>query len=991
MPFSLLIMPIIKKLVMRGFKSFVKQTEILFTKHLNLVVGPNGSGKSNITDAICFVLGRLSMKSIRAARSANLIFNGGKHGKPAHEATISLVFDNSDKGFSNKPLEVVISRTVRRDGSSVYKIGNETKTRQEILELLASAGIDPHGFNIILQGQIASFTSMPAEKRRQIIEEVAGINVYEIRKEKSLRELEKTNDKLKEIKVILNERSAFLKNLEEERATALKYNKLKKEIKEDKLSVLWKQISEKKIKKEEIEKFIKIKQNKLKKLDEGVKDFREKIRKNEIKIFDIEKEIQRSTGTVQGSLRESISKLKEEIARSEVKKEHFKDQLKSLDERQESLKESLNSLSKEISDLEDEQEEQQKSKKGDKDESVKRKISELSSDISRIKNDLFNIEQQKEKLFLNREELGKKRAHLGEKESYYLDLKQEISELSSEIKRIDSRVKEEEKSLNVKQIKKERREHQKIFEKKQKEIISIKEELTSLLTEKNLRGGDINGILNLDKCPVCKQIVSEKYKKILSKDFEILVSKINSSIKDKNKQAEEVSKHVSELVMRIEEFVELEKRGEIVQRDLEDFESKRARLEKLKNQEKDFLREIDNLKEIIKDLEKREKNPKILNEKYDELKFKLESYQEKLTTLKSTSKIDEFLDRDFDIELSLNRRDKEKTESIIKQNKKERISLEASIKNFTLELIQKKKELKIKEKEDFEIVNKFKKSLEEKKKLQEEVSESELKINKKQADQFVLQAANNEAKITLARIGAEIETKQEGFNELKGEEEVKIIKNIDIQKLEAQIKRNEIQLASIGNINLRALEVYDKVKEEYNIIKEKTDKLEGEKEVVLKIIEQIDKKKKISFLKTFNAINNGFSSNFLKLSTKGKAFLELENPQNPFDGGILISVRIAKGKYLDIHSLSGGEKVLITLSLLFAIQDYNPYSFYLFDEIDAALDKRNSERLARLIKTNIKKAQYIVVSHNDSLISVADVLYGVTMQDGVSKIISMNV
>ncbi|MEK6829694.1 MAG: AAA family ATPase, partial [Nanoarchaeota archaeon] len=200
----------IKKLVMHGFKSFPRKTEIPFTEGINVIVGPNGSGKSNVSDALCFVLGRLSSKSMRAAKAGNLIFFGTKEASPAKEAMVEVVFDNSDKGFSESSNEVSIKRIVRKNGQSIYKLNNEVKTRQEILFLLAQAGIDPNGFNIILQGEIQNFVRMHNEDRRKIIEEVSGISVYESRKAKSLHELEKTEEKLKEVLAILRERTSYL-------------------------------------------------------------------------------------------------------------------------------------------------------------------------------------------------------------------------------------------------------------------------------------------------------------------------------------------------------------------------------------------------------------------------------------------------------------------------------------------------------------------------------------------------------------------------------------------------------------------------------------------------------------------------------------------------------------------------------------------------------------------------------------------------------------
>jgi len=277
-------MAYIKRLVMHGFKSFPRKTEIPFTSGINVILGPNGSGKSNISDALCFVLGRLSIKSMRAAKARNLIFLGTKAASPAKEAIVEIVFDNTDKTFSIESEEISIKRIVRLNGQSIYKINNETKTRQEVLGLLAQAGIDPNGFNIILQGEIQNFVRMHTEERRKIIEEVSGISVYESRKEKSLKELEKTEEKQKEVFSILRARTAYLNNLEKERQQALKYKKLEGDIKKFKASIIKVDINKRKSHLKEIEESIakknkeieKIKQE-ISKLSEGIKNYEEKI------------------------------------------------------------------------------------------------------------------------------------------------------------------------------------------------------------------------------------------------------------------------------------------------------------------------------------------------------------------------------------------------------------------------------------------------------------------------------------------------------------------------------------------------------------------------------------------------------------------------------------------------------------------------------------------------------------------------------------------
>ena len=198
-------------------------------------------------------------------------------------------------------------------------------------------------------------------------------------------------------------------------------------------------------------------------------------------------------------------------------------------------------------------------------------------------------------------------------------------------------------------------------------------------------------------------------------------------------------------------------------------------------------------------------------------------------------------------------------------------------------------------------------------------------------------------------------------------------------------------IARVGSVNLRALEVYENVKVEYDKVQEKVDIILLEKEEILKVIGDIDKKKRRVFAKTLEELNTLFSRNFSQLSTKGIASLEPVDPEDSLKGGIEMIIKVGKGKYFDTHSLSGGEQSLISLSLIFAIQEYKPYPFYIFDEIDAALDRRNSERLAALLKRYMNKGQYIIVTHNDSLITESPVIYGVSMQEKISKVVSLEV
>jgi chromosome segregation protein len=181
----------------QGFKSFAHKTSIDFNKGFSVFLGANGSGKSNVIDALCFVLGKTSKKSMRADMLTDLIFNGGKEGRGAKFAEVSLIFDNEQKTFPYEGVEFKISRRVLDKGTSIFKINDKPVKRQEILNALGGTNIDPDGFNIILQGDIQKFVDLSPEERRLVIEDISGISIYEDKKKKSLGELSKVDEKLK--------------------------------------------------------------------------------------------------------------------------------------------------------------------------------------------------------------------------------------------------------------------------------------------------------------------------------------------------------------------------------------------------------------------------------------------------------------------------------------------------------------------------------------------------------------------------------------------------------------------------------------------------------------------------------------------------------------------------------------------------------------------------------------------------------------------------
>ena len=239
---------------------------------------------------------------------------------------------------------------------------------------------------------------------------------------------------------------------------------------------------------------------------------------------------------------------------------------------------------------------------------------------------------------------------------------------------------------------------------------------------------------------------------------------------------------------------------------------------------------------------------------------------------------------------------------------------------------------------------------------------------------------------------AEIKARLAGLNEEFAKyKDAELLKNKNVTELQQEINKFEVMLSQMSSVNMKALEVYEQVDVEFKKLNEKKDSLHTEKTDVMAMMNEIETKKKDHFMKTFDQANKNFQNIFGTLFKKGKAYLQLDNPNKPFDDGLSIKVKLSGNRFMDLKSLSGGEKTLTALSFIFAVQEYQPATFYILDEIDAALDKHNSEKLSKLIKNYSGNAQYIMISHNDSIISEADTLFGVSMNEGVSKITSLQI
>jgi len=1152
---------IIKRISAKGFKSFAKQTDVLFGEGFNCILGPNGSGKSNVMDLMCFVLGKSSAKSLRAERSANLIYNGGKKGTPAKEAECSIVFDNSKNTFPIESKELKITRKVKKSGTSVYKINDEVRTRQQIVDMLRAANIESDGHNVILQGDIVRFMEMKPVERRELVEEIAGISMWEEKKNKATNELSRVDERLKEASIMLAEREKYLKELKKDRDQALKYKELEKNVKNNKATYLHLQMKEKEARKETVLSRIKKQKNELEKIKKRIDEIGQEIEKKREDIKKLNEEMGEKGDDERRKLQADMMELKDTIGRDEERFNTCKNEVQRVkiriqqlvkemqehDRKIEELDLKKEDYNKKISDIRKEEQKVQselkkfKEKYGIKDSNFDTKIDDIEKEMEAKQEELLEEQEKKQGLIAKKSELELNIKNLDEKINDLLGLEKKDKEKVSRLKISRKEFGEVVKELSERE--KNEAEYVSKLNNLRQKLADVSKELAKLnarqthIQEFAATDIAIKRILDLGKGihGTVSDLgeVSSKYSLALET---AAGARLKSIVVDTDETAAKCIRHLKENKLGIVTFLPLNKIKPIqinpkvknltmkkdvlgLAVDLINYDSKfknvfsyvfgntlvvrdigtarkigigNARMVTLEGdlteqsgamiggyrrrrigsfREKQLGTNIDKLEKEKAGIDRENKeleHLKLENENkmwklkerkvileaditslensigssgdVNELKRNKEEFSNQIKSIieqigSSQSKIDSFskiindfkdqrgqfreklkqpgladglskLDEEkqkISLELiearteikkldelinSHHKKEKEKLQEIIKNHEKEHLKFEEEIKELDKGLTSNKGSLKNKELTEKKFFKEFKSLYAKKSKMDEFVRKQETRMIREEDSIKLVEEKLNRFNIDRAKIDGELAGLQEEFKDYA---DATIRRNMKIEQLMYEIRQFDRVMKDMGNVNLRALEIYEDVNKQYQEILDKKQKLKLEKEDVLTMMEEIDSKKQYSFMKVFKVLQHQFKDCFSQLSTKGEAFLELENKQNVFEGGVDIKVKIAGNRYLDIKGLSGGEKTLAALAFIFAIQEFHPASFYLMDEVDAALDKRNSELLSRLIKKYSDKAQYIVISHNDHVITEADMLYGLSMQEGISKVISLKI
>ena len=971
----------LKEIKISGFKSFADKTNITLDDKITCIVGPNGSGKSNIIDAVKWVLGEQSVKSLRGTNNmSDVIFAGSKSRSPLNLASVSLVFDNSDSYLKVPYTEISVTRKVFRSGENEYYLNNEKCRLKDIYDLFLDSGMGKYAFNIISQGEVSKIISDSPLERRTIFEEAAGVLKYKRRKEEALKKLDKTNENLTRVKDIIKELEEQIEPLKIQSEKANKYLKIKENLEQieialiandlEKLNVLYheqtKQIED--LTNEIIEKTTSItnddielenKKQELEKINENLASLQQNLlllTKEEEKLNG-EKNIIKERSKYDAEdvkVHENITNLKEQKLSLNNKLLSIKTDLTILDNKiKDNIKESSNKNNEYVS-------------LNNTKEDIKNKISSLENSISQteykikylndyIENSSFPMSVKR---LLNNPKL--KGIHntisklIDVEEKYALSLEVALGGAKDYVvvdnpniaKACINYLKENNLGrvtffpLDV--IKPRFIDNETLNELKTKEgFINVLANLVSYdEMYKNIVFNQLGNVLvvnNIDNANIISKVINNKYK-IVTLDGEII--NVGGSITGGTIKKKSI----------ISEKYELENL-----------------LTKKELGEKEILSLKENQEIILKDIKEKEttlyeigKEKVLLTEEYN---AKHENYN----NLKDT------LDR---VTLELNNLEDLEDNSIKSEEEK---------------ILEKYYEV-LKEKE---LVNKKLLLLtEDKEKISSLIEEYQAKYRLNNSNIRNLEEKKKTLEIDSSKMSVKMdnlltilsETYQMTFEKAKANYVLE--EDIDVARKNVNIYKKELK--EIGIVNLGAIEEYERVSKRYDFLTKQNNDLEEAITTLLKIINELDNVMEKEFIKTFKEIEIEFNNVFKELFGGGYAKLKLTDESNILETGVNIEVSPPGKKITSISLLSGGEKTLTAISLLFAVLNIKKIPFCLFDEVEAALDEANVDRVGAYFSKYIGKTQLIIITHKKKTMEYANTLYGITMQEsGVSKLVSV--
>lgn len=1178
----------LKSLEIQGFKSFADKTKLEFGPGITCIVGPNGSGKSNICDAIRWVLGEQSLKTLRGSKLEDIIFSGSEGRRPLGMASVTLVFDNSSGFLPLEFNEVTVSRRVYRSGDSEFYINKTPCRLKDIHELFHDTGIGKEAFAIIGQGQIDAILSSRPEERRSLFEEAAGIVRYRNRKLEAVKKLEHTSANLDRLQDLLFELEQNLVPLEEDARKAKRYQELSRELETLEISlscldieriastrqkmagqksqlenILWEKESHYGLLTTQLEEMA-LEQQKLK----------EKEQLQQSHLYRLEQELSNNQGQMVLA-KDRIASIEERQGILQKEKELNKSKLDHLQAEYEKQKQHFDTLTVTY--------EAKKKALADRERELgacQKDLTLCQEKANQLKNDLFDIEQhltscnnacleiqyelknlklQEQKLAetetsfqLRTEELKGKLAtivkeltlnqeQLDRNHGYHRQLKIQKAEVEGRITALQEQLKQlgQQKQAAFSRCKvleemKENLEgyhagirnllkvgsktgnfrvtgvvgelldvpsqYEKAIEnalggaiqylvtetdrEAQKAIAWLKQEKAgratflplntlqprkfprefgALLTEEGVLGlaselvkiapGQeivldylLGNVLVAKDLGVALSIAKKSgfAVKIVTLDGEVVFpggSLTGGSYKNKGTGFLSRSREIAQEQQKLKNLQEqeqalqekLNKENLMLNRLKQEEEQLKERQSQIELEIRNLEREQDRLRQ---DLFREEQELQQGSWEKEQLHAAQKALQDKLALLeqdqeKSRRQKDELLRGIEEASLkeaslletierlsTLVTEDKIQLASIKEQLKSVEISLnhfggnyqdllgrEQELEEELAQLSQRKEALlaslsQLKDQEtrlqqEWGQLKSSQQSLavhiqetgEQLRELQQETGQlaKELKELKEQHHQLEMQKTRLDVEWDNA-----MNRLDEKFCLTWEQAQERRVSLPSRGQAENRIKTLKKEIEALGLVNPNALAEYQRLKERYDFLVLQQKDLFKARDGLFQVIDEMEKIMSLRFKETFQAVEKAFQETFAYLFNGGKATIELTSPDNILDSGIEIIAQPPGKKMQNLSLLSGGERALTATALLFALLTVKPSPFCVLDEIEANLDEANVDRFASYLQKFVDKTQFILISHRQGTMEVADALYGVTMEkSGVSRIVSV--
>ena len=960
----------LKRIEMQGFKSFADRVVIQFDHDITGIVGPNGCGKSNITDAIRWVLGEQSVKSLRGNSMTDVIFAGSADRRMVNMAEVTLVFDNSRHDLNSDLEEIEVTRRLyRSNGEAQYLINRNTVRLKDVVDLILDTGLGRDSLSMISQGNISSFAEAKPQDRRAIFEDAAGVSKYKKRKLESLSKLERTKENLERCQDILSELERQVSPLKRQARKAEIYREKKERLQQIEIAVL-------------VEEITHLKQQ----IDEAVKTLfdiesstvmqQTSIQVHETASTEAKKEINNLDNQI-NKLQEEVMKVINEIQTLETRKIEVDEKRKYAIEvgtREEKAKEMQSLLEEAKFEYEDRQQ---------RFDTLHRDIDLLSKQLSQTAMELAENTQKNDaaagilRRQQNRREVLENLARQPFQSQAGVKAVMDAQMVLKGVLGVVAKVLEPEKGYeeavsvalggamyNVVTVDEAAARNAISFLKKNQSgratflplrvlkprWISKEHQIIAENTEGYLGAASdfihcdsqfdlVNQSLlqnvmvcdNLEHGNILADLVKFSYK-IVTLDGDVIhrggsmtggKARNSSSLMTVQRELEDVKNAI----------VSQQAKCQLAQKDLDETNRKRGQLERSLTEKRISAAQLEPVVEA-----KRAKMERLQND------FELLAPETVQTEQESFS--DNLI---ISLNKAYSRRDE--ISHSLSQMRQQRMKLASEVE---------RKEQQIRQ-------------------LRRDLETATASAHAIQLDQAKIETRLED---NLARLTSEYQLTYEYAK-------TQIDEN-PIENARDEVIRLRSEIEALGNINMNAPEEYTEVNERYEFMKKQIDDLTASRDKILNAIDEMDNVMIRQFKEMFDKINHELNDTFRALFGGGKAKLVLDDPTDLLNTGIDIDVQPPGKAVQNIRLFSGGEKSLIAISVLFAILKARPVPLCIFDEVEAALDQGNVERFARYIKNFSNDTQFIVVTHRPGTMGQCDVLYGVTMQkQGVSQMLKV--